>query len=272
MQQLATDIRARGAQAGLWLRVLQAPKGTTKHLLNVPRDGLVLDPSRDEVLAEVQRRVSIAAGWGYGMLKHDFTTFDCFGKWGFAMGGSVTDDGWAFADTTRTSAEIISALYTTIRQAAGQSLLIGCNTIGHLAAGTHEIQRTGDDTSGRAWERTRRMGPNTLAMRMPQHGSFFCADADCVGITPNIPWHLNHAWLDAVATSGTALFVSPHPDAVGSEQDAALRQAFATAASAPPASAAIDWRETTAPQQWRTALGNRQWQWDHTGSQVKCPG
>ena len=37
--------------------------------------------------------------------------------------------------------------------------------------------RTGDDTSGRIWERTRRMGVNTLAFRLPQHNAFYHIDA-----------------------------------------------------------------------------------------------
>ncbi len=157
-----------------------------------------------------------------------------------------------------------------IRAAAGDALVLGCNTVGHLAAGLEELQRTGDDTSGRSWERTRRMGPNTLAMRMPQHGAFFCADADCIGLTNAIPWSLNRAWLEAVAGSGTALFVSPHPDAIGPEQDAALRAAFALAASAPLSSAALDWRETTAPTAWRTASGSQNWTWGD-GADAYCP-
>ena len=44
------------------------------------------------------------------------------------------------------------------------------------------LNRTGDDTSGRIWERTRRMGVNTLAFRLPQHNTFYHIDADCVGI------------------------------------------------------------------------------------------
>ena len=70
-------------------------------------------------------------------------------------------------------------LYQTLRAAAGDAVLLGCNTMGHLGAGLFEIQRTGDDTSGHVWERTRRMGVNTLAYRLPQNGTFFTCDADC---------------------------------------------------------------------------------------------
>jgi alpha-galactosidase len=271
MARLAADVSAAGSRPGLWLRPLQSMRtDDDRLLLSAKREGRTLDPSRAEVLAEVQDRVHTAVGWGYGLLKHDFSTFDVFGRWGFQMGTGVTADGWGFADPTRTSAEILRGLYVAIRAAAGDALVLGCNTVGHLAAGLEELQRTGDDTSGRSWERTRRMGPNTLAMRMPQHGAFFCADADCIGLTPAIPWELNRAWLDAVAGSGTALFVSPHPEAVGPEQDAALRAAFALAAAAPPSSAALDWRETTTPTAWKTPSGVQNWTWGD-GAEPHCP-
>ena len=78
--------------------------------------------------------------------------------------------------------------------------------------------RTGDDTSGRDWSRTKKMGINTLAFRSPQQGNFFDMDADCVGLTNAIPWSLNRQWLDLLARSGTPLFVSAAPDAVKQEQ------------------------------------------------------
>lgn len=62
--------------------------------------------------------------------------------------------------------------------------MIGCNTVGHLAAGLVQVQRTGDDTSGRQRERTRRMGVKTLAFLLAQHNRLFVLDADCVPCTP----------------------------------------------------------------------------------------
>ena len=132
------------------------------------------------------------------------------------MDAEITDDGWAFADQTRTTAEIIHAFYVALREAAGTAMLLGCNTIGHLTAGLFELQRIGDDTSGRDWNRTRKMGVNTLAFRIPQHGAFFAIDADCVGVTNAVPWRFNRQWLDLLARSGTPLFVSVAPDALGS--------------------------------------------------------
>ena len=113
-----------------------------------------------------------------------------------------------FADKTRTTAQIVKDFYRTIRNAAGDDvMIIGCNTISHLSAGMFEIQRTGDDTSGHEWKRTREYGINTLAFRMAQQDTFYQADADCVGITGKVAWEKNRQWLDVLAKSGTPLFV-----------------------------------------------------------------
>ena len=132
-------------------------------------------------------------------------------------------------------------------------LLNGCNTVGHLGQGIFDVQRTGDDTSGRQWERTRRMGINTTAFRLPQHGVFFCLDADLVGITDAIPWELNRQWLDMLAKSGTATIVAPGPPSRGVEQQAAIREAFAMAARGGEALRPVDWMENSTPERWRAA-------------------
>src|SRR2546427_359144 len=135
--------------------------------------------------------------------------------------------------------------------AAGDALIIGCNTVSHLSAGRFEIRRIGDDTSGREWARTRKMGVNTLAFRGAQHGAFYTADADCVGVTNAIPWEENRRWLDLLARSGTMLFVSLAPDALGAEQRRDLRAALATAARPQPLGEPLDWQRTAWPTRWR---------------------
>ncbi len=170
------------------------------------------------------------------------------------MGASPTRPGWSFGDRTRTNAEILLALYQSIRAAAGdKTLLLGCNTVGHLGAGIFELQRTGDDTSGRQWERTRRMGVNTLAFRLPQNRTFFVIDADCVGITRDISWELNRQWMDLLARSGSALFLSPSPDAIGppnSDQRRAITEAFSIAAANTSTGYPTDSLANTTPQAW----------------------
>ena len=156
---------------------------------------------------------------------------------------------------------MISNFYMSLRKAAGAGLLLGCNTIGHLAAGVFELQRTGDDTSGRDWNRTRRMGVNTLAFRGLQHNTFFAVDADCVGLTKQVPWEFNRQWLDLLAWSGTALFVSAAPDAVGPEQREAIREAFAIAANRQGLGQPEDWLQTTQPETWNFNGRSKRYHW-----------
>ena len=145
-----------------------------------------------------------------------------------------------------------------------RACLIGCNTIGHLAAGLFEVQRTGDDTSGRNWERTRAMGINTLAFRMPQHETFYLVDADCVGLTQAVPWELNKRFLELLSVSGTPLFVSFETDACGPGQRAALRDAFAVAAVPAPPAVPLDWFETTCPCRWLIKGAEIEYSWNDT--------
>src|SRR6185436_2220717 len=145
----------------------------------------------------------------------------------------------------------IDELYADIRAAAGTRLTIGCNSVSHLSAGHFDICRVGDDTSGTEWARTRKMGVNTLAFRGPQHGAFYVADADCVGVTTAVPWSLNRQWLDVLARSGTMLFVSLAPDALGPDQRRDLKSALALAAVPHPLAEPLDWQRTVYPTRWR---------------------
>jgi alpha-galactosidase len=269
MGRMAEELRGRGTRPGIWVRPLvtvdRVPDSWTLPAARFKGDypGVVLDPSVPEVLALVRSDVArMAREWSYELVKHDFTSYDLFGRWGFEMGASVTADGWGFADRGRTSAEVVRSLYAAIREAAGEALLIGCNTIGHLGAGLFELQRTGDDTSGREWERTRKMGVNTLAFRMPQHGAFFAADADCAAITRKVPWAQARLWLELLAASGTPLFLSHARDALGTEQREAVRAAFALAAPGKASAEPLDWLGTTCPRRWR--LGDRVTAYDWT--------
>jgi alpha-galactosidase len=267
MPGLAAEMEAMNVRPGIWIRPLlindapatwQLPEN---HPMQSREKGVVLDPSVPEVLDLVRRDITRLVEWGYDLIKHDFTTFDITGRWGFEMTDRFTGGNWSFADRSRTTAEIIGELYKTIRQAAGEAILIGCNTVGHLGAGLFELQRTGDDTSGREWERTRKMGINTLAFRMPQHDAFFAVDADCVGLTNDVPWELNRQWLDLLARSGTPLFVSADPAAVGAAQSAALREAFSFAATVQPVAEPMDWLDTTCPSHWQTGTGAASYDW-----------
>jgi len=270
MAKLAADMRGIGVEPGLWVRPLftreevapswrlQSPQANKAQGKN---RGFTLDPTVPEVLEMVRADIERVAGWGYQLIKHDFSTYDLLGRWGFDMAAVLTEPGWGFSDGSRTTAEIVLAFYRTIREAAGQSLVLGCNTIGHLGAGLFELQRTGDDTSGRDWNRTRKMGVNTLAFRACQHNTFFAIDADCVGLTKQVAWQQNRQWLDLLARSGTPLFVSAAPSAVGPEEEKALRAAFHAAATVQPVGEPLDWLTSSEPEHWRLGKQNAKFDW-----------
>jgi len=254
MPNLAAAMKKRGVRPGIWLRPLSTtaavPDSARLRAHSVSSHSTV-DPTIPEVMEMVRQDIGRLVSWGFELVKHDYTSFDLLGRWGPGMGADLTDREWHFTDRTKTTAEVTLALYRTIREAAGGQSIIGCNTFGHLAAGMFELQRTGDDTSGREFDRTRRMGVNTLAFRGPQHRAFFDLDADCAPVTPQLPWSLASRWLDLVARSGTALFVSPDPKALNPETKQAVRRALAVAATSQELAQPLDWMDTTTPGLWR---------------------
>jgi len=261
MAAVAAVVRAAGARPGVWVRPLQAGADTPDGW-RLARDRAFLDPTVPDALRKVRDDIARLSAWGFELIKHDYTTFDLFGRWGFQMGTALTKDGWTFAEgPARTTAEVVADLYRAIRGAAGDAVIIGCNTVSHLSAGVFDICRIGDDTSGQAWARTRRMGVNTLAFRGAQHGAFYAADADCVGVTAAIPWASNRQWLDLVARSGTTLFVSLAPEAVGAEQARDLRAALALAARPQPLGEPLDWQHITWPARWRLMGEEKRYDW-----------
>ncbi|MEO8561532.1 MAG: hypothetical protein ABI601_05625 [bacterium] len=261
MPAAAAAVRNAGARPGLWVRPLLAPADAPQSW-RLARDRAFLDPTVPEAREKIAADIRGVASWGYELIKHDYSTYDIMGRWGSEMGSAMTKSGWTFATgPTQTTAEVINTLYDTIRSAAGQSLVLGCNTVSHLSAGVFEMCRTGDDTSGTEWARTRKMGVNTLAFRAAQHGTFYAADPDCVGVTKAIPWSLNRQWLDLVARSGTALFVSLSPDAVGAAERRDLRAALALAARPQTLGEPLDWQTTVWPSHWRLGGATATYDW-----------
>jgi alpha-galactosidase len=269
MGQLAEKIRSIGMRPGLWTRPLCGSYKDSKALLlplikgreeNKP----VLDPSIPENLERVKNYFNLYNDWSYEMVKFDFTTFDIFGKWGFEMlkDGALSQCNWSMYDTSKTNAEIVLNLYHTIREAAGETYIIGCNTFSHLSAGLFELNRIGDDTSGREWDRTRKMGVNTLAFRGIHHGIFYAADADCVGLTPNVAWEKNKQWMELVTKSGTPLFISAQPEAIGTKQKAVIKDCFKLASQNLPVGEPLDWMETAFPKKWKLNGNVEIFNWD----------
>lgn len=265
MGGLADRVVDAGCRPGLWLRPAA---------LSLPYAGLVerpgprpspshrpLDLTVEENLIAIEEAIATITGvWGYRLIKHDFTFFDLFGRHGKQLDGVVlTEPGWHHADRSVTNAEILRGLYDRIRAAAGDAVVLGCGTPGHLAAGSIDVQRTGCDTSGLSWERTRRMGVNALAFRQPHDRRLYVCDPDCVPSTPVTPWAKNRQFLDAVARSAAALFVSLDPSTRGAAVDADVRDAversLAVQADLATAARAEGMLLTSSPRTWRDAAG-----------------
>ena len=263
MRLLATEMREFGVTPGIWYRPLWNLDSSFPPEWHLPlcdgRGSVIgyrrsLDPSRPEILEYIACDIKQLQDWGFRLIKHDFTSFDLFGRWGFQMSPwPNSGDLFRFHDDTRTSAEIVLDLYRTIRDAAGSSLIIGCNTFGHLAAGLVHVSRIGDDTSGRAFNRTRNMGVNALAFRLCQHNTFFAVDADCVGIIDRgrtIPWECNLAWARLLAFSQTAFFTSIRPDVLVSEQEKEISSLYGIAIDGGNQIEPLDWLTNNIPSRW----------------------
>lgn len=251
MQKLAGEIKQMNVRPGIWVHLLTAQKEHPASWRMVQNPSL-LDISNPEVRKYVIRLMKNFRDWGYELIKHDYSTHDISGGWGNSAGAADTAT-WAFSVRSRTTAEIITDHYKSIREGGGEALIIGCNTIGHLSAGIFEISRIGDDTSGKDWSRVVKNGVNCLAFRSIQHDTFYAADADCVGLSSNgaIPWELNRQWLQLVSQSGTPLFISFKKGTVTREMEKVIAEALRNASKKQPVAEPLDWFENLQPAKWK---------------------
>ena len=262
MAALAEAVAKQGVLPGIWIRLLQDLSSEIPAGWRSMRDGECLDPTVPEAAAKIGQDVKRLVDWGFRLIKHDFSTCDLFGKFGFQMNPLVTEGDWHFHDRSRTNAQIVTDFYRLVRENAKGAVVLGCTCVGHLGAGLMELNRTGDDVSGLEWDRTRKMGVNTLAFRMPQHRAFYDVDADCVGITDKVPWKLTRRWLKLLAHSGTPLFYSMAPDALDQEAQEELREALALASAADGKAEPLDWMETRLPRKWRYGQNVTEYCWE----------
>lgn len=153
MGELAAQMRAKNVRPGIWFRPLYDHSADIPAEWRLERNAEVFDISVPEVLEHIAQDIRQLGDWGYELIKHDFSTYDIFGCWGFEMGTRLTNGSWRFHDHTKTTAELIVRFYEVIHEAAKREdrqdvLILGCNCIGHLGAGLMQGNRTGDDTSG----------------------------------------------------------------------------------------------------------------------------
>lgn len=256
MQSLAGEIDRIGCEPGLWIRPLLTRDALPKEFYH-PRGtgsggGLFLDPSNEHVLEYVKELVANVVNDGYKIIKYDFTapdmlTTDIYDE--IYLDSAITDENWHFNDRSKTNAQICKALYEAIREAAGETYLIGCNTYNHLCAGINEIQRSGLDTSGTNWDVTRKNGINSLAFRQMQNKKFFLTDADCPAFTEHVSIEMNMRFLEVSALASNALFTSITPGLLNREEKKRVSNAFMTASKATGLEP-LDWLDTSCPARY----------------------
>ena len=114
MEGLAREMGQAGVRPGIWVRLLSdtthAASGLPRECRMAADDGL-LDPSHPPVITHVEEDIRRLVGWGYQMIKHDFSTRDITGRYGTNIPFFVipSEETWHFFDCGRTTAEIVIA-------------------------------------------------------------------------------------------------------------------------------------------------------------------
>ena len=254
MENTASMIREKGAIPGLWFRPLLAygdlPSGIVSPYQNHPV-GTMLDATHPDVLNKVFRDVKTMVDWGFGLIKHDFTTYDTIGLF-----GTLEDGNTHFYDNTITNCTMLKNLFKTIQSAAADNEVIGCNAANHLVAGIHSSQRSGHDTSGNSFEITRIAGAASL-IRLPQNNTFFSVDPDCAAFTNRVPIDINLDFLEVCANSGLVTLASVTPGIIKGKDLSRIRNIYKTASQGGIGAVPDKWVGNNAPSKFVTSCGEK---------------
>ena len=252
MPEFASRVAALGAKPGLWYRPFRAWEEMPAEM-KLRADDRFVDPTVPAVRAQILADMRRFREWGFKLVKIDYLTFDVNGRWDNSHETLIRSDV-SWRDDSRTTAEVLLDLFRAMREGAGDDVvIIGCNALNHFAAGLFELQRSGNDTSGRDWNWTRNNGVNCLAFRAMQDRSFFAVDADCAGLAAEgaVSWARNRQWIDLLGRSGTPVFISWHRRLATQEVRSAIKAAYGFAAAPMSTAEPLDWFETPQPTRWR---------------------
>lgn len=275
MAKTADLIKGKGAKAGIWFRPLLT-------LGRVPLDanfkvydgGIILDPSHPFSLEKIENDAKKIRGWGFEIIKHDFTTIDITENSPLDAAFynvNLIKNGNKFYDKTKTNATIIKNLYKAIQRGAGDADVIGCNTIGHLTAGIHSACRVGNDTSGRSFEWTRRYGVNSV-MRLPQNETFFNVDPDCAAFTEMVDAKINLDYLEMCALTGMTTLASVTPRILSKDEMKRINKIYKIADENKSRYTIENYDKTANPEKFVSADGKTtktyDWYSEYNGSRV----
>ena len=267
MRQMADEIHARGARAGIWFRPLLTRENIPEQArLASGFGGEIPDPTHPWTIEKIYQDTAMIRSWGYELIKHDFSACDLTG---LAPVTGEKQDYQLFAadrkfyDRTKTSATVLKNLYQTIQDAANGADVIGCNVFGHLSAGIHSVQRTGGDTSGRAYEWTKRDGVNTV-MRLPTNNIFYNVDPDCAAFTNQVPTDINLDFLEMCAYTGMATLASVTPGCLNDAEMQRINKIYKTADANEHALGIANYDKTAEPEIFVSEDGKTQKHFDWT--------
>ena len=272
MRDTVDDIHKSGAKAGIWFRPLRT-------IGDIPSEAafytegcaLTLDPSHPYTLEKVFEDTQRIRGWGFDLIKHDFTVNDVTGLNSVAalFSNGNLSGGRQFFDNTKTTAMIMKELYQTIQNAAGDADIISCNTLSHISAGIHSMYRVGGDTSGRYWEMTRYNGVNCM-MRLPQNGTFHMVDPDCAAFTERVNLDLNLDFLEMCALTGVTTLASVTPGILNEKQMARINDIYRLADSNTELYEIADFDKVSVPERFVSPDGSKvrefDWMSEYGGS------
>ena len=266
MQRTAKAIHEKGAKAGIWFRPLLTLGDIPEEakLRNFSAGGFILDPSHPYTLEHIKNNAATIRGWGFDLIKHDFSTIDYFGVSTLTAENSnahLYKNKEQPYDKTKTNATIIKDLYKAIQDGAGDADVIGCNAIGHLLAGIHSTYRIGNDTSGRSFEWTRRLGVNSV-MRLPLNDSLYRADPDCAAFTERVDPSLNLDYLEMCAITGMTTLASVTPGILTEEQMKRINEIYLLADRDEDRYGIVSYDKMASPEVFSNGEAIRKFDWE----------
>ena len=274
MVKMTDEIRGRGQRAGLWFRPLLTKGNLPQGVAHADYDmGVVMDPSHPYTLEKVTADALKIRDWGYEVIKHDFSTLDITG---LALTSDrhhylLCKEGYCFFDKTKTTATIIKNLYKAIQQGAGDADVIGCNTVGHLLAGIHSLQRVGNDSSGRVFEYMKMHCMNAV-MRLPLNGTFFNVDPDCAAFTEMVPTDINLDFLEMCALTGMTTLASVTPGIFKEKEMRRINEIYKMADSQKYEYGIVNYTKTANPEIFiskdKKTVRKFDWSKAHNGSRI----